>query len=375
MLSLVKTALKNGKSVLTTVTGNSMLPFLKSGDKITIVPKNINAIKLYDLVAVDIGDNIAIHQCLFRSKDYIVCHGTNNKFIDPPALKNQILGTVEINHFWQIINVYYDSEVKKIRQLLSNKIPLLILKGATWQKETFGYYFNKPVSDIDILIKPQDYSDIAKVLISLGYQSKYDKPISVLNNEIINSKINEISFYKLENQIPITIDIHFKAVRSALNRFFTAPIAPADTQAISDELWQNSYKNKDNLCFLKNEYLLFYLCLHCFFNHGVRDINSLSKIATIINTSKIDWEKFWNLAQKYNMKNFLYYPLGWSKRFFKIKMINLDKYRPSNIQRIFAKILINHHTVFRPFINLGSDIVANKINIHLISFLRLVLFS
>jgi len=368
-ISLIISLLKKGRKTTFVCQGNSMFPLIPNNTKITIIPKKFSEIKLYDIVAIKSAEHIVIHQCLFKCSQYLVCHGINNHFIDPPALPNQVLGTVEINNHWSILNLAYDYQLHQIHLLLP-KLPILILKGATWQKNYFGYYFNKQSSDIDILIHKSDYPQFKKTLTKLGYSLHQN--VSINSRHYHSLDLSEISFSKKINSQTFCLDVHFKAIRSPLNSFFRAPLNPEKMDQLTSEFWNSSYQ-KNNFYFLKNEYLLLYFCLNSIFHHALRGINLLAQIANIINKEEIDWSNFWNLANEYQLSNFVYYPLGWSSRLFKIKVPHLDQHRPYLLQRFFTKIFINHYAIFRPINNLGKNYLASKINVAIIFVLRLIL--
>ncbi|MBU1118033.1 nucleotidyltransferase family protein, partial [Patescibacteria group bacterium] len=225
-------------------------------------------------------------------------------------------------------------------------------------------YLNKSVSDIDILIKKSSFSNLKKTLEKLDY---HQLPSSTPSNEI--------SFVKKTSTQTLTIDIHFRAIRSALNPLFRHPLEPKNMTKLTSEFWKSSSPQKDNLYFLKNEYLLLYFCLNSLFHHGLRGADLLATISTIITTEKINWQNFWDLVKKYHFTNFVYYPLGWSSRLFKTKVPNLKHHRPNIFRRFFIKLLINQHTVFRPFHSLGKDYFSSRINVILIFVIRLFLYE
>ncbi|MBU1117984.1 nucleotidyltransferase family protein, partial [Patescibacteria group bacterium] len=179
-ISLIVSSLKKGHKTTFISQGNSMFPLIPNNTKTIITPKKFSEIKTYDIVAIKSQNKIIVHQCLFKNSQYLVCQGVNNHFVDPPALPSQILGTIDIGNYWKIINLNYDYELQKIHQLTPN-VPILVLKGATWQKKFYGYYLNKSVSDIDILIKKSSFSNLKKTLEKLDY---HQLPSSTPSNEI-----------------------------------------------------------------------------------------------------------------------------------------------------------------------------------------------
>ena len=56
--NLYLSLLQNGKSIYTYVWGGSMFPFIKSGDKLKIEPLGNRKIKVGDIIAVDIKDQL-----------------------------------------------------------------------------------------------------------------------------------------------------------------------------------------------------------------------------------------------------------------------------------------------------------------------------
>lgn len=364
-LSLIASSLKKGQKNTFISKGNSMSPLIPNNTKITIIPKKFSEIRLYDIVAIKIKNNIVIHQCLFKCPKYLVCQGVNNHFIDLPALPNQILGTVEIDNYYQIINLAYDYELRRIHNLIP-KIPILILKGATWQKFYYGYYFNKQSSDIDILIYKSYYSQIKKTLKKLGF-CQYQFPAKL-------SQTNEISFSKKINSIYLTIDLHLLAIRSPFKIKFRQPTTPLKMSELSEEFFQNS-SSQNNLFYLKDEYLIFYLCLNSIFHHAVRGTDILAHIANINANEKINWSNFWKLSNKYQCSNFVYYPLLWSSKLFKVNVPNLKKHQPKPIRHFLVRFFVNRITVFRPFSNLGCDLFSTYINAIIIFIIRLVLYD
>lgn len=365
LLSLIESSLKKNHKTTFISQGNSMFPLISSNTKLTIVSKKFSEIKIYDIVAVKFQNNIVIHQCLFKCPQYLVCQGVNNHFVDPPVLPKQILGVVDIDNHWQIINLAYAYELQKIHRLVPN-IPLLILKGATWQKYFYGYYLNKSSSDLDILIKKSDFLSLKKALLKLGFH-QHQFPTKL-------SQVNEISFSQKINSINLTIDLHFLAIRSPFKIKFRQPTTPSRMSELSEELFQNSFFH-ENIFYLKNEYLLFYFCLNSIFHHAVRGTDLLAHIANIIVHEKINWSNFWKLSRKYQCSNFVYYPLLWSSRLFKVNVPHLKKHQPKTLRHFLARLFINRFSVFKPFSNLSGNFFSTYTNAAIIFIIRFVLYD
>ncbi|RLC34367.1 hypothetical protein DRH14_03155 [Candidatus Shapirobacteria bacterium] len=345
-VKLIQKTLKQNKTVAITVTGNSMLPLIEPHQKVTITPTKFSNIKLYDIVAIKHDQSIIIHQCIFKSKKYLITHGINNNFIDPPTKPNQILGTIIQTKIYLINNMFHANQLNQLSKLTSYKIPFLLLKGASWQKNFFGYYLNRPTADIDISVKKEDYPLIKKTLLKQKYRIK---TIPWLNQKRYQQKIptvSEISFFKNHKNFKLEFDIHLHTIRCALNPFFTHPISRQDMVKLDKYFWKTAKQIKKNIFVLEKENLLFYFCMNSVFHHALHGLKPLVYIASLIDKKIINWDNFWHLAKKYQVNHYIYYPLVYTKLFFKVKIPKLDQHRPNLIQRILIKPIINRKSIF-----------------------------
>jgi len=141
---------------------------------------------------------------------------------------------------------------------------------------------------------------------------------------------------------------------------------------LTNLFWQKAKPNKNtNIYFLENEYLLLYLCLNIIFHHGVRNIKTLSYIATCIDKQYINWTNFYKLCQTYHVVNYVYYPLLYSRLYFYTHVPHLSKYKPKLAKKILLKFFINKHLVFHP-LNCGQNI-PNWLNSRLIFLIRFII--
>lgn len=96
----IKKYLSISESMVVKTQGQSMLPIIKSGDKIII--NKIGDIKVGDIIVFfDVYDNnqavqmIAHRVVEILNNDILVTKGDNNRFADNPIHRNDILGKVK----------------------------------------------------------------------------------------------------------------------------------------------------------------------------------------------------------------------------------------------------------------------------------------
>lgn len=70
-----------------------------------------------------------------------------------------------------------------LKAFASEKIPVLINKGAALGEIVYGDIAFRPMSDIDLLVKPQDWPKITGILSDLGYTYPLDVEISAVPKE------------------------------------------------------------------------------------------------------------------------------------------------------------------------------------------------
>ena len=355
---LIRKSVSLNKSVTITATGDSMKPIIFSGSKITISPLSYSQVKVSDIIAyINSKGKLVIHQCLFKTNDYFVTIGINNRYIDHPQSANSYIGVITTSQINTLKSMYYQSEIEKISHKFGK--PILLLKGAAWQKQNYGYFLNKFTGDTDLLVKNSDYQLLKNILNSFGYKSQYHDPDD-----------GEISFCNPDTKL--VLDIHLTAIRTSRNHIFSYPIDPKSMHKLTDIFWENSSKTK-GFYYLQNEYLLLYLCLNLFFHHAVRGAFGFAYIAHIINNQKIDWKNFWNISKQFHFDNYIYYSLGWTSRLLNIPIPSLNSHRPFLFQRLLIKIFINRYTVVSPLS--VSSAFGNWLNTKIITCLRLILWS
>jgi len=306
------------------------------GKRVEVSPMKFEDVKIGDLVLVNNGSNLYLHQLLVKSSDWGVTWGWNNDFFDPKFNRANFYGGVNLSS-WRKLALIYFYEWSLIKEKLNNNnIKWLILKGPFWQKINFGYFFNKPFCDWDVLIEASRFYQTKKIMESEGWNEKTNE------QEIKGDQENiEIVFHKIiEDGVELKIDLHLKAVGlpSAPGKLFQWPYSKGRVTKLSQALLEEYRVNNS----LPPTEWLFYASLHYFWNHNCRGIWHLADMANIILNNNIDWERLFELADKYSQRPIIELVIYWVNRMFVLEFDFATA--PGNT---LTKLLVNEKTFFK----------------------------
>lgn len=91
--SLIRKSLQKKKNIFISSDSKSMLPFIKSKDKLETSKKK--EILFGDIIAFLRKDKIIVHRVVFKKKNYLLTKGDNSKLFDGYLHKKSVLGVVE----------------------------------------------------------------------------------------------------------------------------------------------------------------------------------------------------------------------------------------------------------------------------------------
>lgn len=348
-----------------------MLPLLPDGTRVKIVKKRFDDVRPLDWVAFTRGDNLLAHEVLFKSKKYLVPWGVNNSWIDGVISPDQIVGVVEKKQIWRRWHLIYLAEAKNLLHGFEMAgIKNLILKGPPWQIAKYGYLLDKPSADIDWLIDKNEYRAVKKILMKRGYRLQRDGWVKKEFYRGAIPRVSEMSFKKTIMGNKLTIDLHLQAVREALTAWYKKPITSENMSRLTNHLL-NRRKREGGWQVLPDTEGLFYLCLNLMIHHGGRGVSQLANIAHLIDLGRINWGEITTLARRHRVENYIYFPLLWSHRLFKVGVPILDQIKPTPVRLCLAKILINRWAIMRP--TPSSKWLPRKINLLAVGYLRLAL--
>ena len=96
LIEAVRETLAQGRAMTFTVRGDSMVPTLRDGDQVTIIPADPDKLQPGELVTyVDAGSQIITHRVVRVEGTMLITRGDNRDQDDPAVLFGRVLGKVE----------------------------------------------------------------------------------------------------------------------------------------------------------------------------------------------------------------------------------------------------------------------------------------
>jgi signal peptidase I len=180
------------------VKGDSMLPTIKSGEKVKVNLTTFASLDVGDVIAFTYSEKIFIHRIHFIFPDYIITAGDNNLLLDKPIYYNNILGKVDLEkENFQLI------ESKKERNLVGG--PQIFLTDTLFgEYKRFAHLISVPVSTISsgsVKFTPSN-----SIGISPFGLSKEDALISFLKREDKANIVCMAPFAKISDSNYFSVD-------------------------------------------------------------------------------------------------------------------------------------------------------------------------
>jgi len=222
--------------------------------------------------------------------------------------KDRILIPEDI--FLRLEKTYYATGASNLKLLEKLKVILesfeeagirvLVLKGPVLAAITYPNMAVRPISDLDLLILPEDYPRVCKVLEALGY--KLAPSIPVLEGSEVVEYAHYFSQVRFLGKDGTVVETHFCLLNMGVPR--------EDTQVI----WQRSVQF-EGLGFKAQrpslEDMLIHLCLHAI-QHNFSKLLYFCDIASLLQShgTKLDWTYLTNAARMRRMYPLVYYTLS-----------------------------------------------------------------
>lgn len=95
MFSVVRDLLLEGSPVRVAVKGQSMLPFFRSGSKVSLRPIRQEDFRKYNVVLADTGHNFVIHRIIALNGDRVTLLGDGNIYGTESMTRDKVYGIID----------------------------------------------------------------------------------------------------------------------------------------------------------------------------------------------------------------------------------------------------------------------------------------
>ncbi len=260
--------------------------------------------------------------------------------IDPNHIPEIFKGVYR--YYWSYSNRLFVKTSSVLKKLITNNIPVLLLKGAPLAINFYDNIATRPLNDIDIMIRHEHLNQTIDILNKNGFHS-----ISPIHRNTFKWR-HAICF---KNNDGFEIDLHLSLFLENLN----------------EEHQETYWKHSENMNFMGLKTLticptdhLFHTIVHGLNHNDLAPIRWIADAKMIINKNTIDWERIVDLA----IKNKLSVKLLVSLKYLKSNFI---KTIPEEVFDAFLKIPNNR---FQKIEFLEKTKKSNQIKIHWYNYLR-----
>ena len=209
--------------------------------------------------------------------------------IFPPILEQKLQKAYEHN---RVRNIYLFSELKTIlRRFEVAGIPNILLKGCALSKEIYGGVALRPLTDMDLLVRPGETKSALRELKLLGYESLM--PERGVNSSLLFE--NEVLLVK-PGPFRTVIEIHWSLLDSPYYQHYLD----------MNWFWQTAGKLDffgATTTIFSPEAQLLHLCAHLMLHHSGEGLLWQHDIAEVIvhYNDILNWDELFDLAKIFDL--------------------------------------------------------------------------
>jgi len=266
-------------------------------------------------------------------------------------------------------NIILQSELEAIADRLAQAgIRVMVLKGAALANSLYGNIALRPMSDLDLLVRPDDVKRAIDILENFDYvlvgteADRLDPFAPSFTGELVFSK---------DSPVRATVELHWQLIPAVTFR--------KATRLDTDKLWKHTAPltiGMHEALQLTPEATLVHLCTHLGV-HSFRHLRGLLDVALLARElDAAQWERFAGLAEVCQVRTVTYVALTLAQRIFQAEMppAVIKRLEPSKVRRslIFRLLRLDNllHLTDEPGLTTGqayllrfllSDSVANSL--------------
>lgn len=198
----------------------------------------------------------------------------------------------------------YTAELEKLlNELRESNTEVVILKGGALANTVYPHPALRPFSDIDLLVKEQDWQNVRAAFMKLGYTCKkkdFEKlPTRLASNDMMD---HWLAFQKDDLSFDIKLDLFELGIGAIM----------------ADDIWASAVCHRagnTKILSLSPEYQLLHLCVHLN-RHGFKRIMWFNDIFLLLQNEAIDWQRVVAIARKERLLPVIYHVLYYINKIF-----------------------------------------------------------
>ena len=192
------------------------------------------------------------------------------------------------------------TELRRIISALnSTSIEVILLKGAAMIQQYYGDPALRPMSDLDIMVRPEKFEETSKKLCELGYVQRFAADFEKIRSGRLT---HAIEFTRTVHGQRCEIDLHW------------TPLHRATWPGAEESFWEHSvaldFKGTESRTFDATHQLL-HVCLHGALWNALPPLRWVTDAMWILRKDAIDWHRLIEHARALNglqlLKNSLNY--------------------------------------------------------------------
>jgi hypothetical protein len=212
-----------------------------------------------------------------------------------------------------------------LQELTANEIDVIVMKGARLAESVYPNSILRPYTDIDILIRLNQWDKVVECLGSIGYSGRYLKD-GKLRPRLIKEVMyeHELDFYCKGK---INVDAKFDLLELGI------------AMKTIDDVWDSAINTTVagvQCKALSPEYELIHLLVHLN-RHGFVKLMWCVDIALLVKNTQIDWGEVKRIAIKENIFPSIYFGLYYVREMMGKGLISdniLQEFKPNVIQSV-----------------------------------------
>lgn len=231
-------------------------------------------------------------------------------------------------------NIALLAELKSLLALFkAENISVILLKGAALLDNVYTDITNRPMADLDLLVKKESVSKLDALLKLHGYFALYGDYTPYLS-ETANPYLSSVVYQKSTLINPI-LHLHWHLVNTLL------PVKMYYNLIDLEAIWQAAEPisvNGTEALVLAQHHFLIHLCEHAL-SHSYDKHGLLLDIHKLIGhyDNRLDWQKVIDETLRFGLSRPVYYSLYFTAKSFddtQIPQSVLDRFKPKQMSRL-----------------------------------------